>query len=476
MQFTEKDISFLQNRGVRSLEIERQLDLLYNGSQYPKMLKCAKINDGILQLTDAEKNEFRQLFLKENANLRITRFIPASGAASRMFAHLIGVLSENKNSKLIDEFFERLNEFSFSSLVPDTVKREKPVLLKYILGEEGLKFNLLPKALIPFHKNENEIISAFESHLLESLKYSDSKNIIENHFTIAESFQTDFEKILKKNKESNSIQKYSVDFSYQEKQTDTVSIDENGDIIRDGEGNIAFRPGGHGALLKNLQLVNGDIIFIRNIDNVVSPMGNEEYIYVHQFMGGMLLHYMKILFAIQQKVDSNEMPDESEFEVLVQKFFYTGKKEVNSIHDFVFRPFRICGMVENQGEPGGGPFWIEEKNGQLSLQIIESSQVNLSDHHQGEIFKSGTHFNPVDICCSIKNYRGEKYDLTRFRNEEFSFLATKKQNGKEITVLEHPGLWNGSMHHWLTIFIEIPISVFNPVKTVNDLLRPAHLK
>jgi hypothetical protein len=188
-------------------------------------------------------------------------------------------------------------------------------------------------------------------------------------------------------------------------------------------------------------------------------------------MGGMLIHYMKIIFSIQKKVDKNEMPDDSELEFLEKKFFYIGKREVNSIHDFVFRPLRICGMVQNQGEPGGGPFWVEEKNGQTTLQIIESSQVNPNDHHQGEIFRSGTHFNPVDICCNNKNYKGEKYDLMRFRNEEFSFLATKIQNGKNITVLEHPGLWNGSMHHWLTIFVEIPISVFNPVNTLNDLLR-----
>ncbi len=478
MQFTEKDISFLQQLGIRSLEIERQLDLLYNGSQFPKMVKIASVGDGILELNESEKKEFLELFLKENDQYQITRFIPASGAASRMFAHLMTVLTENKNSELIDEFFDRLDEFSFTALIPETVKKEKPVLLKYILGEVGLKFNQLPKALIPFHKNGVEIITAFESHLLESMKYTDSDNKLINHFTIGENLQSEFEKILKKGMTSDSpmIHEYSVEFSAQEKQTDTVSIDENREIVRDGEGNIAFRPGGHGALLKNLQSVSGDIIFIRNIDNVISPNGNEEYIRIHQTMGGMLIHYMKIIYSIQQKVDWNEMPNEDELEFLEKKFFYKGKQEVNSIHDFVFRPFRICGMVKNQGEPGGGPFWVEEKNGQSSLQIIESSQVNPNDHHQGEIFRSGTHFNPVDICCSIKNYKGEKYDLMRFRNDEFSFLANKTQNGKNIIVLEHPGLWNGSMHHWLTIFVEIPISVFNPVKTVNDLLRDAHRK
>jgi hypothetical protein len=478
MQFTEKDISFLQDRGIRSLEIERQLDLLYNGSIFPRLKKCAQVNDGIFILSDAEKNKYCQLFLAENSNYKITRFIPASGAASRMFAHLLEVLNENKNSKLIDEFFERLNDFSFAQLIPDTIRKEKQVLLKYILGDEGLKFNRLPKALIPFHKNENDFFTAFESHLLESFKYSNSNIQIENHFTIAENFQSKFEEILKNDTRTNAkkILEASVEFSYQEKQTDTVSIDENREIVRDGEGNIAFRPGGHGSLLKNLQTINGDIIFIRNIDNVISPFNNDEYVYVHQYMGGMLIHFLKILYSIQSKLDDNKMPDEAELKFLEEKFFYKGKLEVNSLHDFVFRPLRICGMVKNEGEPGGGPFWVEDKNGQLSLQIIESSQVNPSDHHQGEIFKSGTHFNPVDICCSIKNCRGEKYDLMRFRNEEFSFLANKNNNGKNITVLEHPGLWNGSMHHWLTVFIEIPISVFNPVKTVNDLLRPAHLK
>lgn len=478
MQFTEKDISFLQERGIRSLEIERQLDLLCNGFQFPKIVKPASKEDGIFILTDSEKKDYCQLFLNENDQYKITRFIPASGAASRMFAHLIEVLNENKNSALIDEFFEQFNEFAFAKLISETIKKEKQVLLKYVLSEDGLKFNSLPKALIPFHKNENEIITAFESHLFESIKYSGKNVFIENHFTISENLQSDFEKIFKERLRLNSemFNENSVSFSYQEKQTDTVSIDEKSEIIRDGEGNIAFRPGGHGALLKNLQNINGDIIFIRNIDNVVSPSNHDEYVFVHQFMGGMLIQYLKILFSVQEKVEHNQMPDESEWIFLKEKFFYKGKQEVNSIHDFVFRPLRICGMVKNQGEPGGGPFWVEEKNGQLSLQIIESSQVNASDHHQGEIFKSGTHFNPVDICCSIKNYKGEKYDLVRFRNEEFSFLASKKQNGKNITVLEHPGLWNGSMHHWLTVFIEIPISVFNPVKTVNDLLREAHRK
>lgn len=478
MQFTEKDISFLQDRGIRSLEVERQLDLLYNGSVFPRLKKCAQTDDGIFILSDAEKNKYCQLFLAENNNYKITRFIPASGLASRMFAHLLEVLNENKNSKLIDDFFERLNDFSFAQLIPDTIRREKQVLLKYILGDEGLKFNRLPKALIPFHKNENEFFTAFESHLLESCKYLNSNIPIENHFTIDENFQLKFEEILKKHTQINSkkIHETTVKFSYQEKQTDTVSIDENREIVRDGEGNIAFRKGGHGALLKNLQSINSDIIFIRNIDNVISPANNDEYVYVHQYMGGMLIHFLNILYSIQSKVDENKMPDEAELKFLEKKFFYKGKLEVNSIHDFVFRPLRICGMVKNEGEPGGGPFWVEDNTGQLSLQIIESSQVNPSDHHQGEIFKLGTHFNPVDICCSIKNGKGEKYDLMRFRNEEFSFLAHKNNNGKNITVLEHPGLWNGSMHHWLTIFIEIPISVFNPVKTVNDLLRSAHLK
>lgn len=479
MQFTEKDIQLLQERGIRSLEIERQLDLLYHGAQYPKLVKPARLNDGIIPLTKDHYDFYQGIFKKEASHFSMVRFVPASGAASRMFAHLTEFMHENKESESILLFFENIEKFPFYEILPQEIRKDKRNLVNYLLGEKGLRFNQLPKGLIPFHKFGTDVLTAFESHLSESLNYldSDSKGI-KNHFTVSAEAVQDFRMVLNNWRKSRAIDEtyVEVDFSFQEKLTDTVSINEKGEILREESGEIIFRPGGHGSLLKNLQSLNEDIIFIRNIDNVVSPAANENYISVHRMMAGMLIHYLKFIHSLQQKMESNILPDEEEWKILATDFHYTGKKETNLLYDFVFRPIRICGMVKNEGEPGGGPFWVEEKNGSNSLQIIEGSQVNPNDHHQAKIFQSGTHFNPVDICCSIRNYKGEKFDLNRFRNEEYSFLATKKYLGKEITILEHPGLWNGSMHHWLTLFVEIPITVFNPVKTVNDLLRENHQK
>lgn len=479
MQFTERDIQQLQQKGIRSLEIERQLDLLYHGSQYPKLVKPARLDEGIIPFTK-ETNDFYQTIFKNSASqFSIVRFIPASGAASRMFAHLIDYIHENKESEFTAAFFTNVEKFPFYDLLPAEVKKDTRKLAIYLLDEKGLRFQHLPKGLIPFHKNGKEVITAFESHLTESSKYLESEPAkIKNHFTVSEEAVQDFRMVLNNwRKNQNISDTYpEVDFSFQEKLTDTVSINEKGEIVREENGEIIFRPGGHGSLLKNLQSLNEDIIFIRNIDNVLAPSANENYVSIHQRMAGMLVHNLEFVYSLQRKLVSNNLPDDQEWERLVHDFHYTGKREINLLHDFVFRPLRICGMVKNEGEPGGGPFWVEEKNGSVSLQIIEGSQVNPNDHHQGEIFRSGTHFNPVDICCCIKNYKGEKFDLNRFRNEEYSFLATKKYQGKNITILEHPGLWNGSMHHWLTLFVEIPIDVFNPVKTVNDLLRENHQK
>jgi hypothetical protein len=478
MKLTEKDSAFLSSKGISEEEAERQFQLLLKGTVYPNLYEGAETGKGIFTF-DSVKINVTELYETQCKNLTILRFIPASGAASRMFSHLQDYLWNDTESELTDEFFNYRELFPFYSLMPDNIRNNKREFIDFILSEKGLNYSALPKALIPFHSDDHSVYTAFQSQLAESLGYAigkDNKAIL--HFTIGKEYLDLFRKQFSEFQDREKInpELFSVSYSEQSSATDTISLDENNEPVRTPEGELLLRPGGHGSLIRNLNICTGDLIFIRNIDNVVSPKANEEYAGVHKKLGGLLLFLRDKIYSLQKKADQGISLEKEEVDFLKTYFFFDGDLSKDDLKKFLFRPLRVCGMVKNQGEPGGGPFLITEKNGSVSLQIIESAQVNNTDAHQLKIFKSGSYFNPVDLVCSVLNYKGEKYDLRDFVNTEFSFLAQKKYMGKTIKVLEHPGLWNGAMHHWLTVFAEIPVSVFNPVKTVNDLLRSAHQK
>lgn len=472
MNLTGSDSAFFNSLGIPLAEVERQIDLLKRGVLFPRIHAPALGGKGIIILSEQEKNDLAQYFNETKNQYTLARFIPASGAASRMFFSLSAFLKTGETNYETEKFFEHLHEFPFYPFIGE--KNDRMAILHFLLDKTGLNFENLPKALIPFHVNENSIFTALESQLAESIHYATGKNAAAHtHFTIPENFIGEFELIAQNWKKNTDRISFRVSFSFQKSDTHTVALDENGELLKDENGLPVVRPGGHGALLSNLNAMDDDLIFIRNIDNVVAPSAQAQYVFVHEYLGGLTIRLTELIHRSQEKIDQGENIPKSDLDLL-EKYFGLKNTDTSELRKQLFRPLRICGMVKNEGEPGGGPFYIQEPDGRISLQIIESAQVDKNDPEQLKLFISGTHFNPVDICCNIKNYKGEKYDLKKFTAPDFSFSSQKMYRDKKITILEHPGLWNGSMHDWLTVFVEIPNSVFNPVKTVNDLLKGAH--
>jgi len=366
----------------------------------------------------------------------------------------------------------------------------KKAITGYLLVKKGLDYAFMPKGLIKFHKYPDKSRTAFEEHLVEAVGYvKDMHQKSRLHFTVSVEYKEKFKDLFKKVQpeyEKNLGVKFDVNFSVQKRSTDTIAVDMNNNPLRCSNGALFFRPGGHGALIENLNNLDAEIIFINNIDNIVHDSFKEEIFYWKRVMGGCLLKLQQEIFSFIKKLirDPND-------EILLQKAFDFAKTQLCIIpkedlkfasitkrHNFILnkldRPLRVCGMVKNLGEPGGGPFWVENKDKELSLQIVEKVQVNPSDSEQQDIITASTHFNPVDIVCSVLDYKGKSYDLKRYVDNSAVFISKKSQNGNSLKALELPGLWNGAMSDWNTVFIELPIVTFNPVKTVNDLLRQGH--
>jgi hypothetical protein len=363
-------------------------------------------------------------------------------------------------------------------------------LLRLVLEQEGLGYGRLPKGLIKFHSYKDHSRTSFEEHLVEgaALVRSD-KNIVKLHFTVSpehmEAFINHFKEVKNEYEDMFSV-RYEVSFSNQKMSTDIIAVDKDNNPFRDKNGEIIFRPGGHGALLENLNDIDDDIIFIKNIDNIAPDRVKKETYRYKKLLAGILLEYQKTIFRYIE-ILKGSVPDE---QMLAEICIFLGKDicrlnpfDIKSISpnelcrlllQKLDRPVRVCGMVKNEGEPGGGPFWIRNKEDDLSLQIIEPSQVDHSDPEQKEIFYNATHFNPVDLVCGVRDIHGKKFDLHKYRDPEMGLITEKSAGGITVKAQELPGLWNGSMAHWNTVFVEVPIETFTPVKTINDLLRPEH--
>ncbi len=361
--------------------------------------------------------------------------------------------------------------------------------MEYLLEDKGLGYGKLPKGLLKFHHYDSANRVALEEHLVEAAKYGTSKNgkaIV--HFTVSpehmEKFAEQVHKVKAKYENEFKVT-YDISFSVQKSSTDMIAVDMENEPFREKDGSLLFRPGGHGALIENLNDLNANLIFIKNIDNVVPDRLKKTTTVYKKAIGGLLLKLQSEAFELLKGLDKRNDPE------LIKRVAEFAKTELNIkipqdfeglnlndkksfLHRHLNRPIRICGMVKNEGEPGGGPFWVKNSKGEVSLQVVESSQVNSNDDAQMEILKSSTHFNPVDLVCGIKNYNGESFDLHKFIDPETGFISIKSKDGKNLKAQELPGLWNGAMADWITIFVEVPVITFNPVKTVNDLLRPQH--
>ncbi len=508
--FTEKNIQQIKNHGLTETEINRQLQIFREGIPFANVVEAASAGSGIEILSEEQQNNLVAIFDCQKDELDLLKFVPASGAATRMFKFLhqflvpmaIGVDLEKDNmetflqkeeNKNLKKFFNSIEQFAFSDIVKERLakkftdyknfKKGKQYyfFVKEMLEESGLNFSNTPKGLVPFHKYGENYVTAFGEQLYEAAFYATSNGIAKLHFTVSSEHEEKFKKRyeeIQETVEKNTGVKFNISYSFQKKETDTVAATLENKVFLDENGNLVFRPSGHGALLENLNDVHADIVFIKNIDNVVSQNYVETVAFHKKVLAGKLISLQQKIFDFVEKLYSentsnNVLKNASDFiseELKIQNV----AAETEAILSILERPIRVCGVVENTGAPGGGPFLIKEKNGNLSYQIVEMSQIDKNNPQQKELVKKATHFNPVDLVCGVRNYKGEKYDLSQFSDPDAGFISNKSYNGKEIKALELPGLWNGAMANWNTVFVEVPLITFNPVKTVNDLLNEVH--
>jgi len=509
--FRPEDISQINALGSQPEVIEQQIENFKTGFPFLKLSEAASNYHGIIKLSESEIQKYISIFEEKNSNkLELIKFVPASGAASRMFKSLFSALDNLQKGKTTEEimtdkevalFFNQLNQFAFyqdlQKLAASESKSVEEIpaqkILEWILLEQGLNYGNLPKALLKFHRYPDQIRTPLEEHFVEGAMYSkNSSGVVRLHFTVSTEHQQAMEQLvaeLKPKYEELFGVNYAVSFSNQKPSTDTVAVTPDNELFRNKDNSLLFRPAGHGALLDNLNDLDADIVFIKNIDNVVPEQLNQPTIDSKKALAGILISVQEQIFNYQKILKENYPSTlESGFYAELANYlenvlnttppqnqYYSEKEEL--YHYFskkMNRPVRVCGMVKNQGEPGGGPFFARNNDGSVSLQIVESSQIDFNDPAQAALAQKATHFNPVDLVCGIKNYEGKKYNLLEFSDPKTGLITTKSSDGKELKAQELPGLWNGSMSDWNTIFVEVPIETFNPVKTVNDLLRKEH--
>ncbi len=510
--FKEKDIQQITGCGLTMQKVESQIELMKSGMSYANLVEAAIIGNGVLKIGGEKQQEFINLFDNKRNEISIVKFVPASGAATRMFKFLFQFLKDfDIKNETLETYVERNKDiavflngleklpffedvvFKIHEIVPNFNNLpfgERSVeFVKTMLDENRLNYSFYPKGLLPFHKYPTQVSTAFEEHLMEASLYASSNNTANLHFTISDNHAKMFIDELKhinEDVEERTNTNFNVSFSFQSQSTNTIAITSKDELYRDEVGNLLFRPSGHGALIQNLNALDFDLIFIKNIDNVVVFEQNKKASEYKKLLAGVLLKTQQQIFKYLRRLeDDSILEDEiSNIELFAvnrinielneaYRYFNLNEKAI-FLQNKLNRPIRVCGMVKNEGEPGGGPFWVKDENGHLSLQIIEFAQIDFENEQQKEIAKNASHFNPTDLVCGIKNYKGEKFDLTQFVDPKAAFITMKSQNGVDIKALELPGLWNGSMAYWNSIFVEIPVSTFNPVKTVNDLLKPAH--
>lgn len=519
-----KELEDLKNELLadKSLEVPadkiiEQTKIFNKGIPYLKLIRPCVICDGVKVVTENEQEIYIKKFNSALDEGRVVKFVPASGAATRMFKKQLSVLvkhgkidfnkvkqlagNEDEDCKATLEFFENIHHFAFfnelKGTIEDNGKRLDDLIanenvsevIRFVADNVGLNYANLPKGCILFHSYPDGSRTAFEEHLIEAMNYAAGKNkVVKAHFTISPEHENEIKKLFNSLFEKYNRQgwKFDVEFSFQSPSTDTVSVTVDNRPFRDEKGKIVFRPGGHGALLKNLNDLKADIISIKNIDNIVPDHLRDVTYKYKKILGGYLISLQEKVFSFLQKLEM-KMMDESfgneiikfiknEFEMDLSGILKTKTlpQKKKYFFDFLNRPIRVCGMVKKENHPGGSPFWVEGENGEVTKQIVEAAQVDLSEGNQVRILESATHFSPVDLACGVKDYKGNNFDLENFSNPETGLITKKSKDGKELNALELPGLWNGRMYYWLTVFVEVPKITFNPVKEVNDLLKPEH--
>lgn len=458
-----------------------QKEKLRKGNPSLDLSDSCQVGNGIFPLDTFEKKQFAALFDSQKNELDNCFFIPASGSGSRMFSSLFSYLNGNDEVESeVNSFLDQIQSFAFYDSIDEAWKKQldgefnKRDFIGYLLNDNGLKLGFLPKGMIPFHQYEGFNANPFQEHLMQSTGIANSEANF--HFTVNIDFQNEFNQAIEQLKSYNA-EDYNLSFSEQDPKTHSTAFDENFNVAVDADGKPILRPAGHGTLIHNLNHIDADIIFVRNIDNMQHQSKAEESTQSRKALAGALLSFREDVYNLLRMIDSGNLHG-SAFSTFNDKYDLRIPTELLADSEFaktfLNRPLRVCGMVRNEGEPGGGPFWVRSRGNEVR-QIVEKSQIS-DNPEQVEMMSRATHFNPVELVCSVRSYTGEKFDLSQFVDSEQYFVVNKTQEGRAIQYIEQPGLWNGAMAHWLTLFYEIDSACFSPVKTVMDLLKPPHQK
>ncbi len=502
---TQQDLKQLAQKGISEQQIETQLGQFKTGFPFLKLEAAAAIGRGIVAPTSDEGRKYVDAWQKyKAAGKRVVKFVPASGAASRMFKDMFAFVDADYDKPTTDfekKYFDNIDKFAFYGELDAVCQKNNGKGIKALIQEgnfkavaanmlkaEGLNYGQLPKGLLLFHNYPEGPRTPMEEHLVEGALYAASNGEAHVHFTVSHEHMELFKQKVAQKADMYAKKygiAYDITFSEQKPSTDTVAANPDGTPFRNSDGSLLFRPGGHGALIENLNEIEADVIFVKNIDNVVPDRLKGDTVLWKQIIAGVLITLQKKAFEYLELLDSGKYTHDQIEEMIrfVQNDLCCRKADIKELEDAdlviylrkkLNRPMRVCGVVKNVGEPGGGPFLTYNQDGTVSLQILESSQIDKSNTAYMEMFTKGTHFNPVDLVCAVKDYKGNAFDLPKFVDPTTGFISQKSKSGKELQALELPGLWNGAMSDWSTIFVEVPLSTFNPVKTVNDLLREQH--
>ncbi len=503
--FTQKDLQQIRSKGISIDDLNQQINHFKTGFPPADLVAPAIPGKGILTLRKGDEEHYLQIFRKHGPDLYMTRFIPASGAATRMFKSLYGALeilhgkSREEQGALvqkdveIDNFLKELPQYPFYEDLKFSGEETPAQILALILGPGGLDYGKRPKGLLRFHKySKNDRRTSFEEHVRESARYCTGRDgVLRMHLTVSpahlDRFQIEAARVKARVEKETGIH-LDISFSFQKPETDTLAVDPSNKPFRNPDSTLLFRPGGHGALIQNLDALDSDMIFISNIDNVAPDRLKERRVRNKEILGGILLEVRMQVANYLKQLTGDDRLERTRMETMAvflhERLGVAVQDQLENLNSeqlrawlirTMDRPIRVCGMVKNEGEPGGGPFYVRSAPGEVSLQIVESSQIDMENPGQAAIVKRSTHFNPVDLVCGVRNFKGEKFMLTRYVDPETGFISEKSVGGKPLKALELPGLWNGAMARWLTLFVEVPVETFSPVKTVFDLLRNEHV-
>lgn len=467
----------MEEHGLTPAALETQLKNFREGFPFLPVTRAASCGDGIRVLDAAGIEQAAARYDRAKESLRVVKFVPASGAATRMFKDLFEFVREGRRTAVVGELLANRRRFAFwpelRTIIGDDADELRTV--ENIVAE-GLRYGETQKGLVSFHRYGDEVRKAVEEHLVEGAQYAAAGGEVKIHFTVSPEHLTRFEALLAEKipgYESRFGVKYRISFSVQDPSTDTLAVNPDCTPFRRADGRLLFRPAGHGALIGNLGKIDADIVFVKNIDNVTTDARRGDTVLYKKALAGVLLALQERIFEylMALEVPGAELEPiaafiENELCVKLPKDYGTAL-----LRQVLDRPIRVCGMVRNEGEPGGGPFWVTGADGLETLQIAESNQIA---PEKRELMRSATHFNPVDLVCSFRTSKGGRFDLQEFVDPATGFISRKSDGGRELLAQELPGLWNGAMARWNTVFVEVPITTFSPVKVVTDLLRPEH--